>query len=690
MQESKYKRINTKSLFGEFKSGIENLELTEEGLRLNRRGLYNPSDDILSEPDLEMIDVDFDECDIIYVLDRKNTSILTCHRDFEKIRFPAYESEALASVFENSEGIAVNENSVYIIGTLRIPEGEKKEALVAFGKKDLKVLWIIVKGPGGLSLKNITDLDMDSNGNLYILEKGRCRVLRLSLSRRERSFTEMAIGELLEPENIYIDPEGKLHVFDAKTGYFIYGTDGTVEKKEITSSIQGIANRRRAHDSKNNMYLIVDKGRRLRFFEYVEEYSPDPEGVFKGTYLSKPIDSQVQKTQWYRFILEGSFPKGTKVEFQYYISDELRDEKELRELSESEWEEGLPGSSFVQGEKERDALFRTKRKGRYLWFRITLVGTEKLSPEVSAVTIFFPKFSYLEYLPSVYSENPANRDFLDRFLAIFESLFFEIDYRIDHLDRLFDAEGTPPEFLEWLASWVAADQEIGGNILRKKIPEKKKREFISKAVSIYKVRGTRQGLEDLIFFYTGKKPTIIENLPADCIKRISASESRNGDKSYENQKEDYLNNGSPGKVGNPEQKKFLFFPPDEARVKLPDERGFVRKEVSLYDTLFGGENFSFVVLFEEKLEEKELELIRNIVEEEKPAYTTYRIKVLEPWFYLDGHTYLGKNTRLRRPEFLLGKYSVLGRDTALGAEKNLMLPDKDENHNHSIGQDYFQ
>ena len=52
MQESKYKRINTKSLFGEFKSGLENLELTEEGFRLTRRGLYKPGNDILNEPDM--------------------------------------------------------------------------------------------------------------------------------------------------------------------------------------------------------------------------------------------------------------------------------------------------------------------------------------------------------------------------------------------------------------------------------------------------------------------------------------------------------------------------------------------------------------------------------------------------------------------------------------------------------------
>ncbi|HWQ48886.1 MAG TPA: phage tail protein [Methanosarcina sp.] len=668
MQESKYKRINTKSLFEEFKTGLENLELTEEGLRLTLRELYKPGDDILNEPDMEMRDVDTDECDIVYILDRRSASIIPCHRDFEKLRFPAYGSGALASVFENPEGIAVDENSVYVIGTLRAPDGEKKEALVAFRKKDLEILWTVLEGPDRLALKDITDLDMDYAGNLYVLEKGRQRVLKLSLSSRERVFSEIGRVELQEPENIYIDKEGTLQIFDSKAGYFVFGTDGTAEKRDITSSIQGMVSRKRTHDSKNNMYLLSETGTRLRLLQYVKEYSPDPEGVFKGMYLSKPVDSQVQETRWYRFMLGGSFPKGTTVEFHYYISDEFLDEKKLKELPESEWEEGLPGSSVAQGEKKRDALFRTERKGRYLWFRITLVGTEKLSPEVSTVTIFFPKVSYLKYLPSVYSENPANRDFLDRFLAIFESLFFEIDFTIDHLGRWFDAAGTPPEFLEWLASWVAADQG-GESTARKKISEAKQREFISQAVSMYRERGTRQGLEDLIYLYIGKKPIIIENLPAGCIKRRSGYENRKENERHESQKGDNSKNESPKKNRNPEQKKFLFFPPEEARVKLPDGKGTGRREVPLHDVLFGEENFSFVVLFEEKLEEAELELIKDIIEEEKPAYTIYRIKVLEPWFYLDGHTYLGKNTRLRRPEFLLGKYSVLSRDTALGVEK---------------------
>ncbi|MCO5382522.1 MAG: hypothetical protein NHB15_10870 [Methanosarcina barkeri] len=92
----------------------------------------------------------------------------------------------------------------------------------------------------------------------------------------------------------------------------------------------------------------------------------------------------------------------------------------------------------------------------------------------------------------------------------------------------------------------------------KKVSEAKQREFISHAVSMYRDRGTRQGLEDLIFLYTGKKPIIIENLPAGCIKRRSEYENRKENKRRENQKGDNSKNESPKKNRNPEQKSFSF------------------------------------------------------------------------------------------------------------------------------------
>ena len=695
MHESKYKRINTKFLFEEFKSSLKNLDLTEQGLCLSQVELCRPETDLLSEADLDLKDVAVDNCDTVYAIDQKSMSILPYHRDFESLRFPAYKYGVLTSLLQDPKGIAVDESSVYLIGTFRTQEG-RVEGLVALGKKDLKFLWTVLKGPEGLSLKELNDLDIDSAGNLYVLEKGRNRVLKLSLSEKEKTFFEIAKEKLYQPENIYVNIKGVLHIFDRNSKDFVLRADGTFEEREINPELQEIVSRRRAHDSKKNIYLIDKAGKKLSFLEYIKENRHDSEGSFRGTYLSKPVDSQVWKNSWYRFLLEGSFPKGTRVEFHYYISDKLLDENELKELPESEWEDGLPGSSSVQGEEKRDALFRTKLKGRYLWFLLTLTGTEKLSPVVSSVTLFFPKVSYLDYLPSVYREEPVNQDFLDRFLAIFESLFFETEFEIDHLGRYFDAAGTPPEFLEWLGSWVAASWERGNPEYRKKVqgtklsPEAKQREFISRAVLLYRERGTREGLENLIFLFTGKKPLIVENLHTDRIKenqeyteefKKDLDELRNVESRRAGSRKTESRNDGPGKDlrknnESPEQKNDLFFPPEAARVKLPAGIKPGLREVSLHDFLFGEEKFGFFVFFKEPLTVSEVELIQNIIDEEKPAHTTYKIKVLEPWFYLDGYTYLGENTWLERQEFLLEKQSVLGRDTVLGTEKGSEAPSK--------------
>lgn len=476
MQESKYITINTKSLFEELKLCKKNLEITEKGLRLQRRllmlhieNLSNPHDFLTKHT---------------FYINQETKSSLESHKDSKEPSFPPLPDDP-AKVIENLEGRAIYEENkeLYVIGTFEAPLAERKEHLVAFEENDFKIL-------------------KDTGKKLVLL-----------------------IGE-----------------------------NGPFESSDPKKTDE----------------------------------------IRKGIYYSKAVDSGIEKNQWYRFILEGSFPRGTNIEFDYYISDDPDYEKALKtHKSKCEqgqldgWEKGLPGSSAIQGEEKRDALFRTEKKGRYLWFRITLVGTDKLSPVISSGMLFFPKISYLEYLPSVYREDFANSDFLDRFLAIFESLFFEIDFTIDHLSRWLDAAGSPPEFLEWLGSWTGADQGRAEGLYRKEVPEAKQREYISQAVSMYRNRGTKKGLENLIFFYTGKKPIIIDIIPF-CTK------------------------------GNKENGE--------------EHRSF-RKN-----------NFSFFVLFKEGLEEDERELIRNIIEEEKPAHTTY--KLIEHCFDLNKDVYLGVNTKL--------------------------------------------
>jgi len=115
--------------------------------------------------------------------------------------------------------------------------------------------------------------------------------------------------------------------------------------------------------------------------------------------------------------------------------------------------------------------------------------------------------SYLRHLPAVLREGP----FLGRFLLAFEAVLTGIDpevvpkgaeldpYRklvglerlLDGIHHFFDPMQTEPEFLPWLAQWVATS-------LRDDWSEATKRSFIANIVPLYRERGTRGGMEKVL------------------------------------------------------------------------------------------------------------------------------------------------------------------------------------------------
>ncbi len=112
------------------------------------------------------------------------------------------------------------------------------------------------------------------------------------------------------------------------------------------------------------------------------------------------------------------------------------------------------------------------------------------------------KTRYLDYLPSVYQEDRVSRDFLERYLSIFENILSRLESQIEDVPRLFDAKETPNKFLPWLSTWVGAFRDENW-------PEEKWRQFLSRAVELYRKRGTKAELNELIKIYTGRKPLAI-------------------------------------------------------------------------------------------------------------------------------------------------------------------------------------
>jgi phage tail-like protein len=118
-----------------------------------------------------------------------------------------------------------------------------------------------------------------------------------------------------------------------------------------------------------------------------------------------------------------------------------------------------------------------------------------MSPNASQTAQRLPS-----YLPAIYRDDP----FLRHYLWAFEQVLLGLEDRIAGLAARFDPAETPDEFLPWLSSWVAFT-------LRADLTPPQQREFIARIVSLYRRRGTRKNLEDLVSIFTRARPNIVES-----------------------------------------------------------------------------------------------------------------------------------------------------------------------------------
>ena len=108
----------------------------------------------------------------------------------------------------------------------------------------------------------------------------------------------------------------------------------------------------------------------------------------------------------------------------------------------------------------------------------------------------------LNYLPTLYADDP----FLGQFLNIFDSIWLPLERQINQLFAYFDPLLAPAEFLPWLSGWV--DLALDENW-----PEARRRQLIHDAASLYRRRGTAGALRDYLRTYMGVEPQISEDGP---------------------------------------------------------------------------------------------------------------------------------------------------------------------------------
>lgn len=213
--------------------------------------------------------------------------------------------------------------------------------------------------------------------------------------------------------------------------------------------------------------------------------SMNPSGAFrhKGCFVTETLDSNVESCSWHRVQMCGTVP----------VNASLLVESSTRETITANWTSFVPCASL--GGENPDCLIQSG-PGRFLQLRFTLQSDGTVSPCIHSLKVFFPRESYLEYLPAVFQDDPQSRVFMDRFLSIFQTTFDSLDAKLDNLWKFFDPLSTPATLLPWLAAWIAFPLDATQ-------PAAQQRRLLKNAFVNYGHRGTIAGLQNTIQDWTG-------------------------------------------------------------------------------------------------------------------------------------------------------------------------------------------
>ncbi|MFP2925254.1 phage tail protein [Pyxidicoccus sp. 3LG] len=126
--------------------------------------------------------------------------------------------------------------------------------------------------------------------------------------------------------------------------------------------------------------------------------------------------------------------------------------------------------------------------------------------------------TYVRYLPAILQQGA----FIEPFLMAFERILTGpraseahppgVEEALEQIHRYFDPRATPEPFLPWLAGWVSVS-------LRDDWSEASKRQFLGQVVPLYKRRGTRESLEELLRIFVKELFTQLGmDLPDDAVQ----------------------------------------------------------------------------------------------------------------------------------------------------------------------------
>jgi phage tail-like protein len=383
------------------------------------------------------------------------------------------------------------------------------------------------------------------------------------------------------------------------------------------------------------------------------EIQPPQTYVMSGFYLSQPLDSRIEQCQWHKLQLTfgAEIPVGTGITVWTYTDETLLSLDDILALDATDWQTGQTNST--------DFLVLSP-PGRYLWLRLEFQGNSIDTPVLKQLRVFFPRVTYLQYLPAVYQSEPVSRDFLERFLSLFETTALSIEQIIDNIARYFDADGVPDEFLTWLAGWVDLT-------FYPSFSEATRRRLLRNVPELYRRRGTLAGLKQFLRLALGLNVEILEHFR---IRRwlFLSQQSVLGEQSqlWDNQIFQRLQLEVNSRIGE---------------FSLISTKDPLRDPFHQY-----AHRFSVFVPAVLSRDETTQQLLGHLIDVEKPSHTAYELCPVEARFRVGVQSTVGLDTLVGEyPRMVLNECATLGYDTVLSGKDENSPEIIQVNHRNRIG-----
>jgi phage tail-like protein len=287
--------------------------------------------------------------------------------------------------------------------------------------------------------------------------------------------------------------------------------------------------------------------------------------------------------------------------------------------------------------------------GRYLGIRVQLKGDRRSTPEIAALRVYSPRFSYVNhYLPELYRENKfgadadvkgesTRRDFFERFVNIFEAQMTRIEDRVAGAYLLTRPESTPDSALDWLGGWIGVESA--------NYPSDRKRAHVLAAASLHKKRGTVKGITEALNVATNglcKRGAVI--VLEDFRMRHIFATILGADLTMAN---DPLLPGLTASTNSfVGDTLFLGDPRNPDFLALYASSVLTSKEQQEAEQFLDSLAYRITIFIHNQVDPVNLTLVKQIVEREKPAHVAATYRVAEQPFMIGMASLLGVNCYL--------------------------------------------